>query len=67
MTDYGSLADRLDVLVADIDELAFEQLQEAVADGATMRPSSDKRLMQARRAAEKAAVILRRLADEPAP
>ncbi|MEO1056245.1 MAG: hypothetical protein AAFY28_04950 [Actinomycetota bacterium] len=67
MGDYGSLADRLDVLVADIDELAFEQLQEAVADGATTRPSSDKRLMQARRAAEKAAAILRRLADEPAP
>ena len=67
MTEYEALAARLEVLVADIDELAFEQLQEAAADGATARPSSDKRLMQARRAAEKAATILRRLADEPAP
>ncbi len=65
MADYGALAERFDALVADIDELAFEQLQTAVADGATTRPPSDKRLMQARRAAEKAAAILRQLADEP--
>ncbi|MEM8621418.1 MAG: hypothetical protein AAGF73_17035 [Actinomycetota bacterium] len=65
MGDYGTLADRLESIVADIDELAFERLQEAVADGATTRPASDKRLMQARRAAEKAAAVLRRL-DEGA-
>ncbi len=37
---------------------------EAVADGATQRPLSDKELTKARRAAEKAAHILRAL-DQP--
>lgn len=61
MTDFGSLADRLETLVADMDELAFDRLREAVADGATSRPTSDKELTKARRAVEKAAHILRNL------
>ena len=63
MNDFGSLADRLESIVEDLDELAFDRLREAVADGATSRPQSDKELAKARRAAEKAAHILRTLAD----
>ena len=61
MSDFGSLADRLESIVEDLDELAFDRLREAVADGATQRPQSDKELTKARRAAEKAAHILRNL------
>ena len=61
MSRYEELADRLDSIVADLDELAFDQLREAVADGATSRPVTDKELAKARRAAEKAARILRQL------
>lgn len=68
MSDLGSLADRLELVVADLDELAFDRLREAAADGATARPTDDKELVKARRAVEKAVGILRRLdesADEP--
>lgn len=61
MSRFDDLADRLESIVADLDELAFDQLREAVADGATSRPSTDKELAKARRAAEKAAHILRAL------
>jgi hypothetical protein len=61
MNDFGSLAERLEAIVEDLDELAFDRLREAVADGATERPWSDKELAKARRAAEKAAHILRAL------
>lgn len=66
MSDISGLADRLEALVADLDEVAFDRLREAVADGATERPASDKELAKARRAAEKAAHILRGLADADA-
>lgn len=59
MNQAEQLADRLDAIVADLDELAFDRLREAVADGATERPAADKELAKARRAAEKAAHILR--------
>ena len=61
MSDFGALADRLESIVEDLDELAFDRLRTAVADGATQRPTSDKELTKARRAAEKAASILRAL------
>lgn len=61
MSDYGHLADQLDRVAADIDEIAFDQLREAVADGEVDRPKHDKRLMQARRAVEKASHLLREL------
>jgi hypothetical protein len=61
MADYGDLADRLAAVGADIDEIAFDALREAVADGEVQRPVEDKKLMQARRAIEKAAAILRQL------
>ncbi len=59
MSEFGSLADRLESIVEDLDELALSKLREAVADGATQRPQTDKELTKARRAAEKAAHILR--------
>ena len=65
MSDVRSLADRLESIVADLDELAFDRLREAAADGATSRPADDKELVKARRAVEKAADILRRLDDLP--
>ena len=61
MSDFDAIADRLDAIVADLDELAFDRLREAVADGARARPDSDKTITQARRAAEKAAHLLRSL------
>jgi len=41
--------------------MAFDRLREAVADGEVTRPPDDKKLMQARRAIEKAAAVLRQL------
>lgn len=56
---YEHLADRLETIVADLDEIAFDELRAAAADGATRRPDSDKRLTSARRAIEKAIHLLR--------
>jgi hypothetical protein len=58
---FEELADRLDAIVSELDELAFDQLSEAVHDGATARPAADKQLVQARRAVEKAAHALRQI------
>jgi len=58
-----AIASRLEQIVVDLDELAFDRLREAVADGAAERPRGDKELARARRAAEKAAHVLRQLAD----
>ncbi len=63
MSDYASLSERLRSVLDDLDELAFDQLREAVADGATSRPASDKELAKARRSVEKAARVLEALAD----
>ncbi len=56
--DYDGLADRLDAIAEDLDEIMFEQLREASAEKAG-RPADDKRLTQARRAIEKASRLLR--------
>jgi hypothetical protein len=61
VSELARLADRLEAIVADLDELAFDRLREAAAVGATERPSSDRELTRARRAVEKAARILREL------
>jgi hypothetical protein len=63
MGDYDGLIDRLESVAADLDEMAFDRLREAVADGDLVRPADDKKLMQARRAIEKAATVLRQLDD----
>ncbi len=59
--DYATIVERLEAVAADLDELAFDRLREAVADGEVARPADDKKLMQARRAIEKAAAVLRQL------
>jgi hypothetical protein len=61
MGEYAGLVARLESVAADLDELAFDRLREAVADGEVARPADDKKLMQARRAIEKAAGVLRQL------
>ena len=66
MSRYEDLAERLEAIVAELDELSFDLLQQAVADGATQRPAADRSLTQARRAVEKAAVLLRQSSDRPA-
>lgn len=63
MGDYAGMVDRLEAVAADLDELAFDRLREAVAEGEVQRPAEDKKMMQARRAIEKAAGILRMLDD----
>ncbi len=57
--EFDALADRLETVAADIDEIAFDRLREAVADGEVERPKHDKQLMQVRRAIEKAVHLLR--------
>ena len=61
MTRYAELAERLEAIGVELDELSFDLLQQAVADGATQRPAADRTLTQARRAVEKAAGLLRQL------
>ena len=61
MNRFDELADRLDAIVAELDDLAFEGLSEAVHGGATSRPEADKQLVQARRAVEKASYLLRKI------
>jgi hypothetical protein len=61
MGQFHNLVERLESVAADLDELAFDRLREAVADGEVTRPPDDKKLMQARRAIEKAAAVLRQL------
>ncbi|MEQ1872390.1 MAG: hypothetical protein ABL953_01580 [Ilumatobacteraceae bacterium] len=58
MSDYKGLADRLDAIAEELDELMFDQLREAASEKRG-RPDDDKRLTQARRAIEKAARLLR--------
>ncbi len=58
MSDYKDLADRLDAIAEELDELMFDQLREAAADKRG-RPADDKRLTQARRAIEKASRLIR--------
>lgn len=61
MSDYAHLVERLEQIAAELDEISFDRLREAVADGDLVRPGDDKKLMQARRAIEKAAGLLRQL------
>ncbi len=57
-SSYDDLADRLQLVVEDLDQIAFDQLREAAAERRG-RPEDDKRLTQARRAVEKAIHLLR--------
>jgi len=59
---YDDLADRLQLVVEDLDQIAFDHLREAAAEQRG-RPADDKRLTQARRAVEKAIHLLRGRSD----
>ena len=61
MSAYGDLAARLRDIAGELDDVALDVLNRAVADGATSRPTEDKALTQARRAVEKAAALLESL------
>lgn len=61
MSRIDEIASRLDAIVAELDELAYDRLSEAVHDGAISRPAADRQLVQARRAVEKAAHVLRQI------
>jgi hypothetical protein len=63
--DYEALIERIEAIAADIDEMSFDQLSEASAGGELERPKSDRQLMQARRALEKAANALRSIPTAP--
>jgi len=60
---YDNLADRLDAISEELDEVMFDQLREASAARGG-RPVDDKRLTQARRAIEKAGRLLRGNTDD---
>lgn len=64
MTRYDELAERLETIGEELDELSFDVLQRAVADGQVARPATDKTLVQARRAVEKAAHLLRQVGGD---
>lgn len=55
---FDDLADQIDEIVVELDDRVFDALRAAAAAGGG-RPADDKRLMQARRALEKAAHVLR--------
>ena len=65
MSRYQDLAERLRAIAEELDEASFEMLHDAVASGATKRPQADKTLTQARRAIEKAAILLDTLTTAP--
>ncbi len=52
------IAERLNQIVEELTDVAYEILREAVEDGATSRPPLEKKVMIARRAVEKAAHTL---------
>jgi hypothetical protein len=60
---YDDVVERLEAIVADLDERAFDLLRAASAERAG-RPADDKRLIQARRAVEKAIHLLRATDEE---
>ena len=62
---YDDVADRLEAIVADLDERSFDLLREAAAARGG-RPADDKRITQARRAIEKAIHVLRATGTEQA-
>jgi hypothetical protein len=64
---YEDLAERLDAIAEELAERAIEVLRAAVERGDDGRPDEERRLTQARRAVEKAAHLLRGLADADDP
>jgi hypothetical protein len=68
VSDLNSLAERLQAIVEELDEIAFDRLRLAASQGQRSRPDDDRELAKARRAVEKAVVVLRRIdaaTDDP--
>ena len=59
MSNIAALAERLEAIVEELDEIAFDRLREASAEGQRTRPDDDRELTKARRAVEKAVAVLR--------
>ena len=59
MSDLHALADRLEAIVEELDEITFDRLRLAAAEGQRARPDDDRELTKARRAVEKAVALLR--------
>jgi hypothetical protein len=57
----ADIAGELSAIVERLDEIAFDTLREAVADGKTARPALERRVVRARNAIDRA---LRILADD---
>jgi len=66
VSDLNGIADRLAAIVEELDEIAFDRLRLAAADGQRSRPDDDRELTKARRAVEKAVAVLRRIDDSVA-
>jgi len=58
MCDAEPIVDRLRSIEADLRDLAYERLRAAAEDGDTDALAEEKKLLQARRAIEKAIVAL---------
>jgi hypothetical protein len=63
VSDLNSLADRLEAIVEELDEIAFDRLRSAAGEGQVERPDADRELTKARRAVEKAVAVLRGIDD----
>ena len=61
MSDLGNVADRLEAIVEELDEIAFDRLRIAAGEGQRRRPDEDRELTKARRAIEKAVAALRKV------
>jgi hypothetical protein len=59
VSDLAAIADRLESIVADLDEVALDRLREAVADGATAPARERQDDHTGAPAIEKAAHLLR--------
>ena len=63
MSDLNNLVERLQAIVEELDEIAFDRLRLAAEEGRSTRPDSDRELTKARRAVEKAVTVLRNVQD----
>ena len=59
MSDLNTLVERLEAIVEELDQIAFDRLRLAAAEGERARPDDDRELTKARRAVEKAVAVLR--------
>lgn len=61
--DLADLQSRLASIGEDITDIAMQRLRDAIEDGAEKAPASEKKLNQARRAIEKAIMLLDQVDD----